>query len=467
MKIHIRALAALTSSLVPFSAAVRPQGDTCEDLPGGYCHQRTQQDEVFVKKWKEDKGKGPFIRRRIEDVDASPPSDPFAPAEYEPIDGILLAFDGSSTGTSVYDLDVVAGIAAAVTNQETLTKVYMVANANQKPTAQTEFTRVGVNMTRVVWVEQPIDSVWIRDYGPRYICHNETDVRGAVDTRYYSDRVNDDTLPTKLGNGAEVGPYSNFDLDVELMHSGGNGHYFSIRKAFSSRLLLDDNTATEAQIKTYWQEYKGADLHIFPQLSFNVDGTGHIDMWFLPVNDTSVIIGEWAKEDAYGSKAITDGAAQYMKDQAYTVFRTPNWVSTKRVNGYYVHYTYTNAVIANGVVVISSFGSVSNGRDSIALGVYEAAFPGHTVVQVDSSRIITRSGALHCIAQHVYDCTKSAPKTISPTAAKTSPPSGAPTSAPTGRPSTSKPTTRRPTPKPKPTTRRPTSKPKPTTRRPR
>jgi agmatine/peptidylarginine deiminase len=251
------------------------------------------------------------------------------------------------------------------------------------------------------------------------------------------------------------------------MHSGGNGHYFSIRKAFSSRLLLDDNTATEAQIKTYWQEYKGADLHIFPQLSFNVDGTGHIDMWFLPVNDTSVIIGEWAKEDAYGSKAITDGAAQYMKDQAYTVFRTPNWVSTKRVNGYYVHYTYTNAVIANGVVVISSFGSVSNGRDSIALGVYEAAFPGHTVVQVDSSRIITRSGALHCIAQHVYDCTKSAPKTISPTAAKTSPPSGAPTSAPTGRPSTSKPTTRRPTPKPKPTTRRPTSKPKPTTRRPR
>ena len=319
-------------------------------------------------------------------------------------------------------------------------------------------------MTRVVWVEQPIDSVWIRDYGPRYLCHNKTDVRGTVDTRYYSGRVYDDTLPTKLGNGVEVGPYSNFDLDVELMHSGGNGHYFSTRKAFSSRLLLADNTATEAQIKAYWQEYKGADLYIFPQLSFNVDGTGHIDMWLLPVSDTSVIIGEWAKEDAYGSKAITDGAAQYMKDQGYMVFRTPNWVSTTTVNGYYVHYTYTNAVIANGVVVISSFGSVSNGRDSIALGVYEAAFPGHTIVHVDSSRIITHSGALHCIAQHVYDCTKSSPKTISPTAAKTYPPSGAATSTPTGRPLTSKPTTHRPTPKP--TTRRPTSKPKPTAFRP-
>jgi hypothetical protein len=138
-------------------------GDTCEDLPGGYCHRRTQQDEEFVKKWKEDKGRGPFIRRRIEDVDASPPSDPFAPAEYEPVDGILIAFDGSSKGTSVYDLGVIAGIAAAVTNQETLTKVYIVANANQKPMAQTEFACVVVNMTRVVWVEQPIDSVWIRE----------------------------------------------------------------------------------------------------------------------------------------------------------------------------------------------------------------------------------------------------------------------------------------------------------------
>ena len=104
-----------TSSLLPFLAAVRPLGDTCEDLQGGYCHRRTHQDEEFVKKWKEDKGRGPFIRRHIEDVDASPPSDPFVPAEYEPVNGILLAFDGSSKGTNVYDLSVIAGSAVAVT----------------------------------------------------------------------------------------------------------------------------------------------------------------------------------------------------------------------------------------------------------------------------------------------------------------------------------------------------------------
>ena len=422
----------LTSSLMTFSAAMRPPGDTCENLPGGYCHRRTQQDEDFVRMWKEKFGKDLFARRRLEDVE-NPPIFPFAPAEYEPVNGILLAFDGSSNGAMTYDLDVVAGIAAAVTKQETLTFVYMVANPSQKPVSETEFVKSGVNMSRVVWVEKLIDSVWIRDYGPRYICHGTADVRGGIDTRYYSSRLNDDTLPTKLGNGTEVGPYSNFDLNAELMHSGGNGHYFSTRDAFSSKLLLSDNTATEAQIKTYWRDYKGAELHLFPQLDFNVDGTGHIDMWFLPVSDTAVIVGKWAKEDSYGSKSITDGAAQYMKDLGYTVYRTPNWNSKNRVYGNYVHYTYTNAVIVNGVVVISSFGSVSAGRDDVALATYRAAFPNHTIVQVDSSNIITRSGALHCIVQHVYDCTKSAPKTRSPTVAKSSPPSSQPTTSPTLR----------------------------------
>jgi hypothetical protein len=61
------------------------------------------------------------------------------------------------------------------------------------------------------------------------------------------------------------------------------------------------------------------------------------------------------------------------------------------------------------------------------MATYQAAFPNHKIIQVDSSNIIKRSGALHCIAQHVYDCTKSAPKTKPPT------PSSPPTSSPTLR----------------------------------
>lgn len=317
-----------------------------------------------------------------------------------------------------------AGIAAAVTNpslQSTETKVYMVvSNAAQKAKAQEFFTAANVNMDWVVWVEEPVDSVWIRDYGPRFICDPSALVRAAVDTRYYSSRPNDNTLPTKLGNGNEVGPHNNHDLNQEVMHSGGNGHYFSTGKAFSSDLLLLDNDgAVEETMKNYWTDYKGADLHLFKQLDFAVDGTGHIDMWFLPVSDDAVIVGEFAKEDRFDSKARTDAAAAYMTDRGYTVYRVPNW-SGRKVYGRSTHYTYTNAIIANDVVVLSSFGDVSEGRDAVALEVFRTAFPDRTVVQVDSSGIITRSGALHCIAQHVYDCGGSGPvTTISPPATTT------------------------------------------------
>ena len=449
----------------------RPKGNltSCDDLPIGYCHRRTQRDKQFVKEWKEDKRKKLllaataiqqqetnnndtlFHRRHLVDVQ-TPPSLPFAPGEYEPVEGILLAYD-------YWDMAVVAGIAAAVTKQETYTKVYMVVDTlysytgDDKADAEKYFITAGVNMTRVIWIREPIDAFWIRDYGPRYICHNETKVvRGGVDTKYYTFRVNDDTLPTKLGNGNDIGIYNNYDLNDELIHSGGNGHYFSTRKAFATRLVVSDNIITEAQIKTYWKAYTGSDLHLFPQLSFSVDGTGHIDMWFLPVNDTAVIIGQWAREDAYGSKKITDDAALNMTNLGYTVYRTPNRV----ING--VHYTYTNAVIANKVVVLSKFNLAT---DATALAVFKTAFPGHTIVQVDSRYIIQRSGALHCIVQHVYDCAKSNPKTSKPI----STPSPKPTSAkPTTRPTTTKPSAKPTIVTASPTTRKPTRRP---TRRPR
>lgn len=127
------------------------------------------------------------------------------------------------------------------------------------------------------------------------------------------------------------------------MHNGGNAHYFSTKVAFASKILLGDNIylnddpdIVEEMLKEYWRSYHGVELHLFDALSHRVDGTGHIDMWFMPVDDSTVIVGEWEEEDKYGSKAITDGAAQYMASKGYTVYRTPNWNIKERVYGYVI-----------------------------------------------------------------------------------------------------------------------------------
>ena len=41
--------------------------------------------------------------------------------------------------------------------------VFMVANAGQKPVAEAAFIAAGADMTKVEWIEEFVDAVWIRD----------------------------------------------------------------------------------------------------------------------------------------------------------------------------------------------------------------------------------------------------------------------------------------------------------------
>jgi hypothetical protein len=113
-----------------------------------------------------------------------------------------------------------------------------------------------------------------------------------------------------------------------------------------------------------------------------------------PLGNNKIMIGEYspATGDPY---TITENAVTDFTTNGYTVYRTPGW------NSGGVHYTYTNAVIMNDLVLISSFGGGYTSQDATALSVYETAMPSHMVVQIDSSSIISAAGALHCIMMHV------------------------------------------------------------------
>ena len=76
------------------------------------------------------------------------------------------------------------------------------------------------------------------------------------------------------------------------------------------------------------------------------------------------------------------------------MLRTPGWSSGG------THYTYTNAVIFNDIVFLPEFSGYAT-ENAEALGVFQAAFPGKTVIPVDCTTIITYAGAIHCIVMHV------------------------------------------------------------------
>lgn len=314
-----------------------------------------------------------------------------AQAEYEPTDGILVRW-GSFTS-------VITAMAVPLTTAAHPANVYVVVTgASQQASASTALTGAGADMSHIRFITQPCSnsnacSVWMRDYGPRFI--NDGGHRGIVDHTYNRpSRTIDNAFPALLASSWNEPRYA-----IPLVHGGGNFHLFRNRDAFMTRLVANENPGvSEQQIKDDYLQYQGLNVTLTDPFPSNYDSTQHIDMWMLGLGDNKVLIGEYTAAEGGGvPKTVTDNTANLMASRGYNVYRTPGWSS----NG--THYTYTNSVIVNQTALICRFGGSNTTRDAQALVTYQAAMPGYDIVAVDCSGIITSAGAIHCIVMHVPD----------------------------------------------------------------
>ncbi|HNR91897.1 MAG TPA: agmatine deiminase family protein [Dokdonella sp.] len=316
---------------------------------------------------------------------APPASVPRAQAEYEANHGILIRWGNFNA--------LHTAMVVPLTTAEPPADVWIVVgNTNQQNSATTVLANAGADLAHVHFVIASTDSVWIRDYGPRFI--DDAGRRAIADHTYNRPRPNDNNFP-----GVFAGQLGETRYVMPLVHGGGNFHLFRNREAFMTRLIVNENpSSTEQEIKDTYLAYQGLDVTLTDPFPSSYDSTQHIDMWMLPLGDDKVLIGEYAAAEGGGvPKAVTDATAALMQSRGYTVHRTPGW----RSGG--AHYTYTNAVIVNQVALICRFGGSNATRDAEARATFEAAMPDHDIVQVDCSGIIGLSGAIHCIVMHVPD----------------------------------------------------------------
>ncbi|MBA3726675.1 MAG: agmatine deiminase family protein [Armatimonadetes bacterium] len=130
----------------------------------------------------------------------------------------------------------------------------------------------------------------------------------------------------------------------------------------------------------------------FPQ---GVDSTQHLDMWMQIIAGDRVIISDWPTAPGSTQDQICDGTATLMAQRGYTVYRTPALGTSS-------HFTYTNAVMCNDLVMIPTYSQQGMSADNTqALAMWQSALPDKTIVQIDATNIISAAGALHCIVMHV------------------------------------------------------------------
>ncbi|MEW6197820.1 MAG: agmatine deiminase family protein [Planctomycetota bacterium] len=321
-----------------------------------------------------------------------------SPPEYGPTRGVLYHYTSSQWASVVRDL--VVALTASPAHDEIAWVV--VPDATQQQNATNAFVAGGADMTKVRFIIQPANALWIRDYGPHFIWQNGA--LAIVDSHYYPSRPLDNFRPTLLGDDYFIMP----TYDMGLYYSGGNFQPGPNRSAFVTALVNGDNPAsagfTPALIAELYARFQGIDtLHVMPQLPSSVDGTGHIDMWMYLIDEHNVIISKFKTGSDPTAIQITENAVPYMQALGFNVYRTWAW------NTGSTHWTYTNAFRVNDRIFMPTYsGYPTESADALAQ-FQAAAGPNVQIVPIECTSIIPAAGAVHCIVMQVPRYTASVP----------------------------------------------------------
>jgi len=332
---------------------------------------------------------------------ATVPTGPLScPGEYAPSDGIVFAWEGGSSLNAIQ-----AQMIRHITTTGNAIAYIFCDSAGIATTARTTCVNAGADTNKIVTIVRTSDTIWLRDYGPRYTY--EGDVRVIVDHTYnVLSRSNDNTIPVGFASFKKHKRY-----DFPMIHGGGNYHLNSTGQGQYTRLIANENTQySESQINALWQQYWGPTNTYHNPYRSSVDGTQHIDMWMQIVGDNKVIISDWPNSSGSIEDVISDNAASLLTSQGWTVARTPSF----SVGG--THYTYTNMVLCNNLALVPQYTNASvtmpnpaGGANltiaqinANALQTYRDLLgPSYTVVGVASENIVGLSGVIHCIVMQV------------------------------------------------------------------
>ena len=302
------------------------------------------------------------------------PSDFRMPAEYEPVSAVTI-------GWAAYT-PMLTGIAKAAAGPGRA-QVWIVGGPASIP---------GVPANKYTRIPAPLDTVWIRDYGPFGVSNGKP---GIVDSiyRHYQYRRNDDVVPAVIGKAKNIGVYG-----MPIIMDGGNLLVDSQGTLFmTKRTYLWNSNMSEDQVNTHLKNYlKVKKIVTFDYAGYPgepADGTGHLDMYVKLLNDNTVLLA--VTDDEPFKKACDQAMAWFKANKApngqpYKIITVKAWATD-------AWYTYTNSTLVNGVAIIPSYSNST--EEANAKAAYEQA--GYTVAPVLSDDSIVSGGSIHCTTQTI------------------------------------------------------------------
>ena len=160
------------------------------------------------------------------------------------------------------------------------------------------------SMDNITVLEVPLNTVWIRDYGPNTVYGNGVDDRIIVDWLYNRPRPDDDVSPQVIADHMGIDLYETTAEPYDLMNTGGNFMSDGFGMGFASNLIGDENSGgatwwgtqfpdqNEEEIEGILADFMG--LHTYVRMeNLPFDGIHHIDMHMKLLDEETILMAEY------------------------------------------------------------------------------------------------------------------------------------------------------------------------------
>lgn len=326
-------------------------------------------------------------------------------AEWEEVEYLVVSWKSSYQNIlrQIVEVGVSECKVIIVTENEASVSSYLTSN--------------GVDLTNVTFLDEPSNSIWIRDYAGNTVYSNDVGERALVDWIYNRPRPDDDVIPTAHSTLLSLPIYITNTGTNDLVNTGGNFMSDGMGNAFASELVLEENDTgnpygvsvkTEAQIDNIMLDYMGISNYIKME-TLPYDGIHHIDMHMKLLDEETLLVSKYPSGVADGPQI--EANIQYVLNNFQSPFGTPykvEWIDAPpSTSGHYpdtggYYRTYSNSLIVNKSIIVPIY---RPSVDAAAIAKYQELMPGYNVIGIDvdnsGENLIASSGAIHCITHTI------------------------------------------------------------------
>jgi agmatine deiminase len=317
------------------------------------------------------------------------------PAEWERHDSTWMQWP---KGEEVLNRDNFAGIIRALQAYEQVNLV--VESATAQAGATSFLQQRGVPLTNVRFHIMPYDWSWMRDNGAIWV--EQTDANGSkrlVVQDWGFDGWGGDGGPSLKDNAVpcQVARIEGVAcVSVPIVIEKGTLDFNGKDTVITSWTVLHDRNPqmSRGQLESVLKQTFGVTNVVWLEGASEGDLTeGHVDGIARFVNDNTVVVSRYS-DQSDPDAALYEQAAATIRAAGFNIVRldVPGYV---RYAGEWMAANYANYLVANGVVVASSYGNVE--FDNHARQQLQQLFPGRDIILTDTRELWYNGGAVHCV----------------------------------------------------------------------